>query len=292
MVLENEPMALHTTFKIGGPIRAIVYPNTFEALGKVMGLLGARGVEPFVLGNGSNLLCGDGAIDRIAVCTRPGGSDYLPYMELIEKTEVLAVSAGAMLPQVAMLALGESLSGMEFAAGIPGTLGGAVRMNAGAYGREMKDIVRMVETITLEGQIKLYLEENLEFSYRHSIFSERSDEIISKVFLNLEPGERDEIQAEMRKLSNKRKASQPLDLPSAGSTFKRPAGGYAAELIDKAGLKGFAVGGAQVSEKHAGFIVNRGGATCDDVLRVMEHVQEEVLKQFGVALEPEVLLVR
>jgi UDP-N-acetylmuramate dehydrogenase len=289
-LLENEPMSRHTTFKIGGPIRALVYPNSFEALEHLMKLTGSSGITPLLLGNGSNLLCSDEPITRIAICTRPDGSGYSPYMEPLGGGALIA-SSGALLSQLAMLALSESLSGMEFAAGIPGTLGGAVRMNAGAYGGEMKDIVSSVETITSDGKHKTYKNSDLQFSYRHSIFSNNDTEIIAKVTVKLQRGDRDVIQAEMRKLSNQRKAKQPLDLPSAGSTFKRPEGYYAAELIDKAGLKGYTVGAVQVSEKHAGFVVNRGGATYRDVMSVIEHVQSEVLKQFGIELEPEVLPV-
>jgi len=291
-ILENEPMALHTTFKIGGPIRALVYPISFDALNELMKLMGKNDIKPLFLGNGSNMLCSDDPIDRIAICTRPNGSGYAPYMELDdEEAGIIVASAGASLAQVAMFALSESLTGMEFAAGIPGTIGGAVRMNAGAYGGEMKDIVEFVETISYYGEERLDNDE-CEFSYRHSLFDTLDTTIISKVYVKLQPGNREEIQAKMRQYANRRKAKQPLDLPSAGSTFKRPKDGYAAELIDNAGLKGYSIGAAQVSEKHAGFIVNRGGATCSDVLRLIEYVQSEVLRQFGIELEPEVLIVK
>ncbi|MDR0819142.1 MAG: UDP-N-acetylmuramate dehydrogenase [Oscillospiraceae bacterium] len=289
-ILENEPMNAHTTFKIGGPIRALVYPNTFETLEKLLSLLYRRNITPLILGNGSNILAADEPIERIAVCTRPDGSGYSPYIELVGEN-VITASSGAMLSQLAVFAANNGLTGLEWAAGIPGTLGGAIKMNAGAYGGEMKQVVEIV-TVIENGSPREYKNPEMDFSYRRSRISETDGNLVSLASLRLAPGDPDKIKAKMKRFARQRKEKQPLDLPSAGSAFKRPKDGYAAELIDKAGLKGYTVGGARISDKHAGFIVNLGGAVCRDVLAVMEHVQAEVTRQFGVELEPEVKIVR
>jgi len=282
-LLQDEPMSKHTTFKIGGPIRAFVYANSFDNLNWL-----ARNVpEPLIVGNGSNLLVTDNKIERIAICTRPG-YDYTPYCDLETPTSIVA-SAGAGLPMVAMLATSNGLSGLEWAGGIPGSLGGAVKMNAGAYGGEMKDVVSKVTYVKPNGK-EYEITGDFGFAYRHSRFSD-TNEIISTVTLSLKPGNAEDLKLKMRKYANQRKAKQPLDLPSAGSTFKRPENGFAAELIDKAGLKGYRIGNAQISEKHAGFIVNLGDASFDDVMQLIEYTQSEVLRQFGVELHPEVQIV-
>ena len=244
------------------------------------------GAQPLLIGNGTNLLITDGDVDRIVVQMGERMAD-------VAHTDATHLRAGAGIPlaRLAQAALGYGLAGLEFAHGIPGSLGGAVSMNAGAYGGEMKDVV--VSTRYLDHDLSLCEAVGAahDFGYRHSVFSD-TDCVVLGSTLALTPGDPAEIRARMLDLSERRRSRQPLDLPSAGSTFKRPAGGYAAALIDAAGLKGYAVGGAQVSEKHAGFVVNRGGATFDDVLRLMDHIRSEVLRTSGVELEPEVKIIR
>lgn len=281
-----EKLSRHTSFRIGGPAAAMVFPRSAAELTRACRILRLHGQAPLLLGNGTNILAPDEGLARIVIKTHNG----LAGCRVAEDGVIIAES-GLLLSRLAVAARDASLAGMAFAHGIPGTLGGAVVMNAGAYGGELGDVVRRV----------VYLDENLEtheaagdelaFSYRHSLFSDRAC-VILEAELRLEKGNREAIQTEMEALAVKRRESQPLELPSAGSTFKRPKTGYAAALIDEAGLKGYAVGGAQVSEKHAGFVVNRGGAACRDVLRVIEHIQETVLRLFGVALEPEIAILK
>ena len=283
-VLEDEPMAAHCSFRVGGPAAAMALPRSAGQLEAVLGLLRGAGVRPLVIGNGTNILPPDGPLDRFVVVTCPGVGAVT-----VEGSMVTA-DCGATLASAAAAAADAGLAGLEFAHGIPGSVGGGVVMNAGAYGGELKDVVARTD----------YLDEDLlprsvtgaahDFSYRHSIFSGRNVVILRAVFA-LAPGDREAISARMRELAARRRASQPLDIPSAGSTFKRPVGGYASALIDQAGLRGYAIGGAQVSEKHAGFVVNAGGATAADILRLMEHIQETVLAHSGIALEPEVLIL-
>ena len=282
---EGEPMAEHCSFHIGGPAAVMALPGSAEELEALCGLLRWAGVKPLVIGNGTNILPPDRGLDRFVIATCPG----VGRAEAAADGTVTA-DCGATLAAAAMAAAEAGLAGMEFAHGIPGSVGGGVIMNAGAYGGELKDVT--AETV--------YLDEDLvrrtvtgpahEFSYRHSVFSGR-EVILLRTTFTLAPGDREAIQAKMRELAAKRRASQPLDMPSAGSTFKRPVGGYASALIDQAGLRGCAVGGAMVSEKHAGFVVNTGGATCADVLRLMEHIQNTVLARTGIRLEPEVLVL-
>ena len=281
---ENEPLSRHCSFRIGGPAAAMLLPSRADELAAVCQWLGDKGVKPFILGNGTNLLFSDAGLDRVVVKTAPGAGS------ISVRGDSVAAEAGATLARAASEALAAGLTGLEFAHGIPGSVGGGVVMNAGAYGGELKDVVAETE----------YLDENLclrtlrgpehDFSYRHSFFSEREGVVLRTVF-SLTPGDPAAISARMRELAEKRRSSQPLEMPSAGSTFKRPTGGYAAALIDEAGLKGFAVGGAQVSPKHAGFVVNTGGATCSDVLRLIEHIQKTVLDRSGILLEPEVRII-
>ena len=249
-------------------------PASAEETAAVCRIVRDGGAQPLLIGNGTNLLITDGDVDRIVVQMGERMAD-------VARTDATHLRAGAGIP----------LAGLEFAHGIPGSLGGAVSMNAGAYGGEMKDVV--VSTRYLDHDLNLCEAEGAahDFGYRHSAFSD-TDCVVLGSTLALTPGDPAEIRARMLDLSERRRSRQPLDLPSAGSTFKRPAGGYAAALIDQAGLKGYAVGGAQVSEKHAGFVVNRGGATFDDVLRLMDHIRSEVLRTSGVELEPEVKIIR
>lgn len=285
-LLENEPMSRHCSFRIGGPVRLMALPSCAEDASALLRLLHGAGVRPLVMGNGTNLLVTDGALDAVALKLGEGMARIRPC-----GGAGLRAGAGIPLARLAQAALTYSLAGLEFAHGIPGTLGGAVCMNAGAYGGEMRDVVTEVSGVGLAGESFTKTASELDFSYRHSVFS-GTDDIVLEASVSLAPGSAAGIQARMRSLAERRRASQPLDLPSAGSTFKRPAGGYAAALIDAAGLRGFSIGGAQVSEKHAGFVVNRGGASFDDVLRLMEHIQETVLASSGILLEPEVKIIR
>ena len=280
-VLVNEPMKEHTTFRIGGPADLFVMPSSVEAVTGAVLLLKEREIPFFILGNGSNLLVSDegyrGVVIQIArrlssVSVRDGR---------------IHAEAGVLLKKAASEAARHSLQGMEFASGIPGTLGGACLMNAGAYGGEMKQILAEVTCLAPDGRIRTVLAPDMGLSYRHSAFMDAGDVILSAV-LSLTRGDPEEIRARMDELKLKRTAKQPLDLPSAGSTFKRPEGYFAGKLIMDAGLKGYRVGGAQVSEKHCGFVVNRGGATAVDVWRLIEDVRERVLASFGVELVPEV----
>ena len=261
-ILEHEPMRAHCSFRIGGPARALVRPASAEETAAVCRIV------RIVVQMGDNM----------AAVTQPDATH-------------LSAGAGIPLARLAQAALGCGLAGREFAHGIPGSRGGAVSMTAGAYGGERKDVV--VSTRYLDGELRLCEAHGSahDFGYRHSAFSD-TDCVLLGSTLALTPGDPADIQARMRDLSGRRRSSQPLDLPSAGSTFKRPVGGYAAALIDQAGLKGYTVGGAQVSEKHAGFVVNRGGATFDDVLRLMDDVRSAVLRTSGVELEPEVKIIR
>ena len=285
-ILEHEPMRAHCSFRIGGPARALVRPASAEETAAVCRIVREGGAQPLIIGNGTNLLITDGALERIVV--QMGDN-----MAAVTQQDATHLSAGAGIPmaRLAQAALSCGLAGLEFAHGIPGSLGGAVSMNAGAYGGEMKDVVVSTRYLDRELNLREAVGAEHAFGYRHSVFSD-TDCVLLGSTLALTPGDPAAIQARMRDLSERRRSSQPLDLPSAGSTFKRPVGGYAAALIDQAGLKGYTVGGAQVSEKHAGFVVNRGGATFDDVLRLMDDVRSAVLRTSGVELEPEVKIIR
>ena len=280
---ENEPLARHSSFRIGGPCAALIQPKDEEELLAVCRLLRQKGVKPLVIGNGSNILVEDGFIPRLVLQI----GDGLGNTEAVSETRIRAGS-GILLGRLALFAASLSLTGLEFAHGIPGTLGGAVSMNAGAYGGEMRDVLRTVRY--LNGGLELCESDDLQLSYRHSRFSDTEDIILS-ADMELKKGDENAIREQMKCLMERRKGSQPLDIPSAGSTFKRPVGGYAAALIDEAGLKGFSIGGAQVSEKHAGFVVNRGGASCEDVKRLIAHIQKTVFERSGITLEPEVKLI-
>lgn len=285
-LMENEPMHRHCSFKIGGPARAMAIPASLDELEALCGVLRKCKLAPLVMGNGTNLLVADGPLERFVIKL----GEPFSRIERVGECSVLAES-GITLAKLASFCADNALTGLEFAHGIPGTLGGAVSMNAGAYGGEMKDVLRSVKYIDENVTVREKTGDEINLSYRHSIFSGTGD-IIVAAQLELRPGVPDEIRAKMRELSERRRASQPLDKPSAGSTFKRPATGYAAALIDEAGLKGFSIGGAQVSEKHAGFVVNRGGASFEDVVKLMEHIQKTVFDRTGIELEPEVKIIR
>ena len=277
-----EPMAKHTSFRIGGPVEVMAFPKTAEELAALLQTAETLNIEPVILGAGTNVLAPDQGIDGLCICLK----DALDGMELLNDNKI-RVMAGVTMTRAAMFAANHGLSGMEFAHGIPGTVGGGVFMNAGAYGGEIRDICASVDVMDQKGNIRTLTNEQMQFSYRHSLLEETGDIVISAVFA-LQKKNQEEIKDRMRELQGKRSASQPLDLPSAGSAFKRPVGGYAAALIDQAGLKGFSVGGAAISAKHAGFAVNIGGATAEDVKQLLQQVSDTVYEHTGIRLEPEV----
>ena len=282
----DEPMGRHTSFRIGGPARRMAFPASGEQLVLLLAEAERLGARPLVIGNGTNLLCPDAGLDRLVIDT----SAALNRVESAGPDTVTA-EAGASLARAADFACRQGLAGLEFAHGIPGTVGGAVCMNAGAYGGEMRQVVREVTVLFPEEGIRTLSGGDLAFGYRRSFLTDRPDAVVLRAVFRLAPGDPDEIRQQMRELMERRRASQPLDLPSAGSTFKRPEGYFAGTLIDQCGLKGLTVGGAQVSEKHAGFIVNRGGATSADVRELIRQVQARVLDATGVRLEPEVRII-
>lgn len=283
-IRENEPLKNHSSFRIGGPADVMFLPKTAEELAGLYKLLLEGEVRHFIMGNGSNLLFADEGY-RGAVIKTSGLNEVSLAAE-----NTLRAQCGALLSQTAVFARKHALTGMEFAHGIPGSVGGAVVMNAGAYGGEIKDVAVKTVYLDASGEVREAVGEEHDFGYRHSRF--QPGEIVLSCDFVLQPGDENEIQEKMSELAAKRKASQPLELPSAGSTFKRPVGGYAAALIDQAGLKGLTVGGAQVSPKHAGFVVNIGGASCADVLALMKKIKEAVFAASGIELEPEVRIVK
>lgn len=280
-VLTDEPMSRHTSFRIGGNADYFVTPTDAESLVRTIRCAKEADCPYTVIGNGTNLLVGDLGYRGIVIqiCKNYPGCEV--------RGESLYVKAGTLLTQVSRAAERESLTGLEFASGIPGTIGGALVMNAGAYGGEMKDVVRQVTVLGPDGEKKVILGDQMRFSYRSSRIS-AEQEIVLEAVIDLERGDREAIHARMEELREKRTSKQPLDVPSAGSTFKRPDGYFAGKLIMDAGLRGYRVGGAMVSEKHCGFVVNAGEATALDVVRLMEDVQRTVMERFGVLLEPEV----
>lgn len=282
-IFMEEPMKKHTTFRVGGPADVLVQPDE-TTLAAVLGLCRQHNVPYSFIGNGSNLLVGDKGIRGVVIeMTEPMGNIE------VHGTRITA-QAGAMLSKIANTAASNGLGGMEFAAGIPGSVGGAVVMNAGAYGGEMKDIIERVYVLDENGA-QLELDRTaLDLSYRHSCIPDKKY-IVTKVVLELVPRNEAEIRSEMKELNEKRAEKQPLQYPSAGSTFKRPEGYFAGKLIMDAGLRGYQVGGAQVSEKHCGFVINKGDATAADICQLMQDVSDKVQAQFGVVLEPEVKMI-
>ncbi len=278
---QNEPMRAHTTFKIGGEADIFIIPASPAALISAVKKCTELEIPYFILGNGSNLLVSDGGIEG-AVISLSG------INSIISDGEKITCGAGAMLSSVCLKALSLSLTGLEFSYGIPGTAGGALYMNAGAYGGQMADVIESAECLTASGEIKTLKKEDMRLGYRSSVFK-KGGLIIISLTLALKKGDKAEIKAEMDELLNRRKQKQPLEYPSAGSTFKRPEGYFAGALIEKNGLKGLSVGGAQVSEKHAGFVINRGGATAADVKALIGKIQKKVFENDGVMLEPEVI---
>ena len=284
-VLWDEPMKNHTSFKIGGPAAALCAPKNRRQLRELVGFVQREGVDSWYIGNGSNLLVSDEGLNGVAILLDSGFDG-----EIEVDGTVLLAPAGKKLSAVCAAACAAGLTGLEFAYGIPGSVGGAVYMNAGAYGGEMKDRLLWVEYLAPTGEIVRLEQEQLSLSYRHSRFMEEGMQgsCIVRAAFGLQRGEKAAIQSEMDRILNQRRQKQPLEYPSAGSTFKRPQGAFAAQLIDKCGLKGFTVGGAQVSEKHAGFVINTGKATCADVLELTRQVQECVQEKTGYLLELEV----
>ena len=282
---DNEPMYRHTTFRVGGPVALMALPRSVEELSTAVSLAKEAGIEPFFLGRGSNLLVADRGAEAFLI-KLAGGLDRL---ELLGENS-LYVGAGVTLAQAAVFALEHALTGLEFAHGIPGTLGGGVFMNAGAYDGELSQVISWADCLDESGRIQRLAGEELELGYRTSVFS-RKPWVVTGARLDLTPGDPAAIRARMEDLSHRRRSKQPLEFPSAGSTFKRPAGHFAGALIQEAGLKGVRIGGAQVSEKHAGFVVNTGGATSDDILSLIRLVRDTVLEKTGVLLEPEVRML-
>ena len=282
---ENEPLAAHCTFKIGGPAQLFVQPQTEQQLCSVAALCKEQAVRYYLLGNGSNILFADEGFAGVVIDISALGSD------IAVEGNMLTAGAGVRLVALCRAALEHGLSGLEFAYGIPGTVGGAVYMNAGAYGGEIKDVLTVVRYLTAEGKVVQASAAELDLSYRHSIFEENGGCILSAQFA-LQPGNAADIRAKMDELMAKRADKQPLDKPSAGSTFKRPAGAFAAALIDQCGLRGFRHGGAAVSDKHCGFVVNLGGATCADVLALCDEVRAIVKEKTGYELEKEIRVVK
>ena len=292
----DEPMSRHTTFRVGGSVPLMALPKNEDEAQQVLSVAALEfGVRPFFMGKGSNLLVSDRGVDLLVM-----KADGLSRLELLEETEwpllpssrTITAGSGVSLARLANFALEHGLTGLEFAQGIPGSVGGGVYMNAGAYGGEMSQVVSSVRSVSLPPEDWVRECRDPGFSYRHSLFQEQDDFILGACF-SLKPGDPAEIKAKMDDLAARRKEKQPLEYPSAGSTFKRPAPVdgqpvYAAALIEGCGLKGFTVGGAQVSEKHAGFVINRGGASCGDIVRLMAQVRERVLRETGITLEPEV----
>ncbi len=277
----DEPMKKHTTFRVGGNADFFVTPKTEDEVKAVVLLCREQNMPYYVIGNGSNLLVGDKGFCGVII------QIHKEYNEIkVEGTQV-AVQAGALLSRVGSRALEAGLTGFEFAAGIPGTVGGAAVMNAGAYGGEMKDILKEATVLTPEGEILVLKNEELELGYRTSIIKKK-DYIVLSVLFQLQKGEKEAIKAKMDDLKLQRTTKQPLEYPSAGSTFKRPTGYFAGKLIQDAGLRGFQVGGAQVSEKHCGFVINKDNATAADILELMNQISAIVMEKFGVELEPEV----
>lgn len=280
-VLTNEPMSRHTTFRIGGPADLFLLPNTVEEIKKIREICIQEQESYFILGNGSNLLVSDSGFRGVIIQT------YRNLAQIQVEEDCIRAQAGALLSGIAQAAKAASLTGFEFAAGIPGTLGGAVVMNAGAYGGEMKDVLKEATVLDSEGQIRRIPARKLAMGYRTSVIKEAGYMVLEAV-ISLKKGDPDQIRETMKDLTQRRISKQPLEYPSAGSTFKRPEGYFAGKLIMDSGLRGYTHGGAQVSEKHCGFVINTGGATARDVCELMEHVQKTVYEKYNVKLEPEV----
>ena len=283
-IFTNEPMSKHTSFKIGGPAEIFVKINNVEELKLIIKISKQAEVPITVVGNGSNLLVSDDGIRGIVLKIE------FDKIEIEEESGKLKVGSGVKLAFLAQKCLKEKLEGFEFASGIPGTIGGAIRMNAGAHGSEMKDIVKKITCMTRDGKIQVISNEEAKFEYRNSIFSQ-NDYIILEAEIQLRKGNPEEIRSKMDEYATYRKEKQPIEYPSAGSTFKRGNDFITAKLIYECGLKGYQIGGAQVSEKHAGFIINKENATAEDVKQLMKYVEEQVYNKFGKKIEPEIEII-
>ena len=309
-VKKNEPMAQHTTFRIGGPAAYFIEPETIEQLAACIKYMVSCGAKWYIIGNGSNLLVSDAGIDAVVFATHSIGDGSLNRIQVVSKdaseelygalmrefavsqedTEgkiLVCAGAGVMLSALAAKVASEGLAGFAFAGGIPGTLGGAVTMNAGAYGGEIKDVIVAAKVLDAEGEIHILSRDELQLSYRHSVIQEK-DMVVVEALFAFESGDVQEIQSQMQEFSMRRREKQPLEHGSAGSTFKRPEGYFAGKLIEDAGLKGYRVGDVMVSEKHCGFVVNVGNGTCEQADEVIAHVRNTVNEMYGVMLETEV----
>ena len=280
--VRDELLSRHTSFRVGGPAKRMAFPATREQLVILMGFAEEAGIQPILLGNGTNVLAPDAGVDALVIKT----ADALTGLSLSAEEEITA-DAGVNLARIGMFAWQNGLTGFEFAHGIPGSVGGGLAMNAGAYGGELKDVI-VEATVLFPDGIRTMKVDELDLSYRHSIFTDHPEAVVLGAKIRLKKGDKDTIKARMDELAAKRKASQPLEYPSAGSTFKRPVGNFAGTLIEQCGLKGTRIGGAEVSRKHAGFIINADHATCEDVLALIAHVQKTVFDATGITLEPEV----
>lgn len=284
-VKQNEPMKKHTTFRVGGEADLYVSVSDEKKAASLIRLLSIENEPYYIIGNGSNLLVSDKGFSGVILEI---GSDM---SEIIVSDDEITVAAGALIVKVANEAYKNSLTGLEFASGIPGTMGGAVVMNAGAYGGEMKDVIKTVRLLNTEtGEIEVKSVDDMDFSYRHSIVKDMPYIVLSAT-LKLSKGNQEEIKARMDELKEQRTTKQPLEYPSAGSTFKRPEGYFAGKLIQDSGLKGYTIGGACVSEKHSGFLINKGNASASDVYNLIKYVQKKVLEDSGVELSPEVIML-
>lgn len=283
----DESLKRHTTFKIGGNCKILININSSDSLKEILKFLKERNIKYFVLGKGSNILADDNGFDGVVLKI----SKNFSRIEKTGETEIFC-TAGTSLSKLCIFAMENSLSGLEFAYGIPGTAGGALFMNAGAYGGELKDVVKSAHYINEACEVCSVDAKDMKLSYRHSIFSEKSDWIITDMTFSMIKGEREKIQEKMSELLHKRKDKQPLEFPSAGSTFKRPEGSFASLLIDQCGLKGMSVGGAEVSTKHSGFVINKGDATFDDVIKLTDKIRKCVLEKTGYRLELEPIILK
>lgn len=284
-IIFNSPMSRHTSFKVGGLAEVVAIPKDESALCDIISKTKEADIPFIVIGNGSNLLVKDCGISGLVIKTTGMNSN------ITVKDNIITCSAGTPLTKICLTALEHSLTGLEFAYGIPGTVGGAIYMNAGAYGGEIKDVLQKVSHITPDGNITSKPAETLSLSYRHSFYSDNTDYIISSAQFKLCTGNKDEIKTKMNDLMSRRKEKQPLEYPSAGSTFKRPEGYFAGALIEQCGLKGYNIRGAEVSEKHAGFVINKNNADASSILELIYHIQTVVKNETGVTLEPEVKII-
>lgn len=283
-VLTQEPMKKHTTFKVGGPADYYVKPEKISQIQEILAVAKEEEVPVYIIGNGSNLLVGDKGYRGVIV------QIYKNMNEITVEDKIVTAQAGALLSTIAREAANRGLGGFEFASGIPGTIGGAVAMNAGAYGGEMKQVLKEATILTKGGEVKTLTVEELKLGYRKSVIIDE-DYIVLEAKMEFTPAKKEEIQEKMTQFAQARKEKQPLEYPSAGSTFKRPEGYFAGKLIQDTGLRGFSCGGAQVSEKHCGFVINKGDATAADIVELMKQVNEKVTAKFGVSLEPEVKMI-